>query len=239
VDDLRFTVISPGMGTEVVVWDRPCGNHDNFNINLDDEAANSNWPCPPLDGLTYKPSNPMTPFDGLISNGTWTLKIQDLVNQDGGSLTSWGLKVCGVPVCQLVVNQSSGSASGSLIAAINCADSGDTITLSEFLSGQTIDIGNMPVLLDKNLVIQANGANISISGSGDRVFEIASGKQIQMLGFRIVAGVSSDGGIMTNEGLVVIRNMTLDRNPGITGATLVGNAPGAELRITGVCSINQ
>jgi hypothetical protein len=63
VDDLKFTLISP-QNTNRLVWNRPCNDQDDFNINLDDEAANSMWPCPPIDGLTYKPDNTLSVFDG-------------------------------------------------------------------------------------------------------------------------------------------------------------------------------
>src|SRR5690606_11567210 len=85
VDDMQFTLISP-QGTERLFWNRPCGNHDNFDITFDDEASPGAWPCPPVDGLTYRPDNTLSVFDGQPSSGTWTMEVADLFNQDGGSL---------------------------------------------------------------------------------------------------------------------------------------------------------
>ena len=238
VDDLKFTLISPD-ATERLIWNQPCGNDDNFNINFDDEAANSNWPCPPTNGLTYKPDNLLSIFDTKHSGGTWTLKIQDVANQDGGSLVSWGLKVCGDISCQLVVNLASGTGIGSLPAALNCAAPGDTVRLSVLLSGQTIDIGNSPLLLTKNVVILASGPNINITGSGTRVFDIAGGVQAGFIGLTITAGTSLTGGAINNPGIVKLKDVTIERNPAITGATLIENTPGAQLIVIGNCFINQ
>lgn len=238
VDDLKFTIIAPDV-SERLIWDRPCGNDDNFNIQFDDEAANSNWPCPPTDGLWYKPNNTLSFFDGKHSDGIWTLEIQDVANQDGGSLNTWGLKVCGTLDCQLTVNQPSGSGFGSLPAAITCAGIGDTIRLAGLLSGQTINIGSAPLLLNKNLVIKAEGSGINITGSGDRVFEISNTAQVEFLDLTITAGGSLVGGAINNPGIVKLKNVNIESNPAVPGASLITNVPGAQLFVAGTCNIHQ
>jgi len=238
VDDLKFSLISPD-GTERLIWNQPCDNHDNFNINFDDEAANNSWPCPPTNGLTYKPDNTLSIFDAKHSNGVWTLKIQDVANQDGGSLSSWGLNVCGDLGCQLIVNQTSGTGTGSLPAAISCAGAGDTIRLSVLLSGQTVNIGSSPLTINKNLVFLAQGTNINITGSGTRVFEIAAGVQAEFIGMKITAGTSLTGGAINNPGTLKIKDATIARNPAVNGATLIQNTPGAQMIVVGNCFINQ
>jgi subtilisin-like proprotein convertase family protein len=95
INDVDFNLTSPA-ATAVQIMAQSCGNQDNFNLNLDDEAAGlpGGWPCPPTGGGTYRPSNPLSAFDGQSSTGTWTLRIDDNANQDGGSLTGWGLQIC-------------------------------------------------------------------------------------------------------------------------------------------------
>jgi subtilisin-like proprotein convertase family protein len=93
INDLSFTLQSPA-GTQVEIMSRSCGSQDNFDLNLDDEAAPGPWPCPPVGGGTYRPSNPLATFDGQNANGAWTLIVRDHANQDGGSLNSWSLEVC-------------------------------------------------------------------------------------------------------------------------------------------------
>ena len=238
MDDLQFTLISP-QGTEQLIWDQPCQNHDNFNINFDDEAQNSNWPCPPTNGLTYRPDNTLTVFDGQEAAGTWTLEVHDVANQDGGSLASWGLKVCGTITCQLIVNQASGFGVGSLPAAIICAEAGDTIFISPSLANQTINIGVNPLTISKNLVILAQGANTTIAGTGTRLFEIPQTIQVEFNGMNMIAGTSLVAGAINNNGVLRLKNVNVEKNIAVSGATLIENKNNGQLTVIGSCSINQ
>ncbi len=103
INDLDFNLSSPG-GTSVQIMARSCSSQDNFDLNLDDEAAAGSWPCPPVGGGTYQPSNPLSAFDGQSANGTWTLTINDNANQDGGSLNGWSLEVCTVGAVPTATN---------------------------------------------------------------------------------------------------------------------------------------
>jgi hypothetical protein len=91
--ELDFSLQSPA-GTLVQIMAPSCGTESSFNLNLDDEAAPGPWPCPPADGGTYQPSNPLSAFDGQNSAGTWTLMIQDNANGNGGRLDGWSLEIC-------------------------------------------------------------------------------------------------------------------------------------------------
>lgn len=238
VDDLKFSLLSPD-AAERLIWDRPCANDDNFNINFDDEATPGSWPCPPTNGLTYQPSNTLTFFDGKLTEGIWTMKVQDVANQDGGALNSWGIRVCGNLNCQPIVYQTSGTGLGSLPAAVTCASAGDTIWLAGLLTGQTIDVGATPLLLNKNLVIIAEAGNINITGSGTRVFDIPAGVQVKIKGAVLTAGTSMTGGVFNNAGVVTITDVITHKNPNVNGASLIQNTPGAQLIVTGNCLINQ
>ncbi|MDQ3016005.1 MAG: proprotein convertase P-domain-containing protein, partial [Bacteroidota bacterium] len=235
VADLEIKLISPA-GTQVLIWDKPCGNHDNFNIKFDDEAPAGPWPCPPTDGLTYRPSNAMTPFDGQLSNGTWTLSIHDVANQDGGSLTAWSLKVCGTSACSLTVTQTSGTGNGSLPAAINCAATGDTIYLSASLAGQIINIGSSELIITKNLVIIAQGGNIKITSSGQKVFDIAPGTTFELNGVGVTAGTGLLGSAINSKGNLVLKNASIFKNGSVSGAVLIQNLSG-EMKLIGNCFI--
>lgn len=93
VNDLTFTLSSPE-GTDVVIMENICGDDmANFDLSLDDNAAGT-WPCPPVGGGTYQPSNPLAAFNGQSSGGIWTLTVADAFAEDGGSLDGWGLRVC-------------------------------------------------------------------------------------------------------------------------------------------------
>lgn len=93
INDLSFSLASPA-GTSVLLFADICRSENNFNINLDDEAASSNYPCPPVDAGTYKPQGLLSDFDGQNANGTWTLTVSDSYDQDGGALQTWGIEVC-------------------------------------------------------------------------------------------------------------------------------------------------
>ncbi len=91
--DLDFNIDSPAT-TSVQVMERRCGTEEDFDLNLDDEAAPGDWPCPPTDGGTYQPTNSLAAFGGEDSTGTWTLTINDNAGGDEGQLDSWSLEIC-------------------------------------------------------------------------------------------------------------------------------------------------
>ena len=91
--DLTFELTSPE-GTIVTLMEPTCGDTDNFDLNLDDEAAPGLWPCPPVDGGTYKPTEPLYTFDGENRQGDWTLTIRDSILPDFGMLEDWDLEIC-------------------------------------------------------------------------------------------------------------------------------------------------
>ena len=95
INDLIITITSPA-GTDVTVISQICNGEDDILTNLDDESSNaySSLPCPPTNNGTYQPLNALSAFDGEDLNGTWTLTIQDVFNQDGGSLNAWSLGIC-------------------------------------------------------------------------------------------------------------------------------------------------
>ena len=96
ISDLTVKLTSPA-GTQVTLWSSICGSQDNFDVNFDDEATSATLPCPPTGGGTYIPNQSLSAFDGENMAGVWTLTIIDSYNQDGGSLTSWGLDICTMP----------------------------------------------------------------------------------------------------------------------------------------------
>jgi subtilisin-like proprotein convertase family protein len=93
INDLVVKLKSP-TGTEITLFTRICNSEDNFDVNFDDAATPGALPCPPTGGGTYQPNQALSAFNGQNQQGTWTLTINDMANQDGGSLTSWGLNIC-------------------------------------------------------------------------------------------------------------------------------------------------
>jgi subtilisin-like proprotein convertase family protein len=93
ISDLTFRLTSPA-GTTRTLFGSVCGSQDNFNIQLDDEAASASLPCPPTNGLSYRPTQTLSGFDGQNAAGTWILTVVDGFSDDGGALTGWGLSFC-------------------------------------------------------------------------------------------------------------------------------------------------
>ncbi len=94
VQDLVVKLKSP-TGTEITLFSQICSSQDNVLTNFDDAGSPySTLPCPPTNNGTYQPLQALSAFNGQNVNGTWTLTVQDLADQDGGLLNSWSLNIC-------------------------------------------------------------------------------------------------------------------------------------------------
>ena len=93
VGDLEFNLDSPA-STRVQLINRMCSSADNFDKDLNDEAAVP-VACPLDDNATQRPVALLSAYDGEPSNGTWTLRITDHVrNGSSGALQAWNLEIC-------------------------------------------------------------------------------------------------------------------------------------------------
>jgi len=97
VNDLTLTLISP-TGTQVQLVNRPCGNSalNNIVATFNDSGIALVCANNPAIGGNIMPTQVLSALNGQNSSGTWTLRVKDSANQDGGSLNSWSLKVCGI-----------------------------------------------------------------------------------------------------------------------------------------------
>lgn len=238
ISDLKFTLKSPNNVTRLI-WNQPCVQHDNFDINFDDEAPAGNWPCPPTNGMSYRPSNSLTVFDGVEAQGNWVMQVEDVFPEDGGWLNKWGMKICGDLGCQLNVYQTGVSGVGTLNDAYNCAKPGDTIRLSGILAGSTVQTGTGPLVISKNVVIKSENPNITVTGVGARVFEVLPGVQAGFEGFRIVSGSGSSGTGIYNQGVIWLRDMEVHKAGGSQEATLIENVNGGIFRVLGSVEVEQ
>lgn len=97
INDLTATLISPS-GTQVQLFVRPCTSADIQNINATFDDSGANVVCGTNPGITgtVKSSQLLSALNGQSSTGTWTLRIFDGFNQDGGTINSWSLNICTV-----------------------------------------------------------------------------------------------------------------------------------------------
>lgn len=90
--DMRFYIRKGTIGSLIINW--VGGSGDNFtNTKLDDSAA-----IPIASGTapftgTFRPSFPLTPFNGVTTDGAWNLAITDTASGDTGALTAWCIQL--------------------------------------------------------------------------------------------------------------------------------------------------
>lgn len=92
--DITAKLTAPD-GTEVILFSGVGSLGDNFtNTTLDDDAE---MPLSsgeaPYTG-TFQPQNPLSVFNGLNSQGDWTLTLEDDYASDSGVLLDWTLNIC-------------------------------------------------------------------------------------------------------------------------------------------------
>ena len=238
IDNLKFFLKDPS-NTELLIWDQPCNGEDDFNINLSDAASSSSYPCPATNGMSYKPSNPLSAYASFNPLGNWTLKIQDLTTGDGGLLTNWGWVGCYSNFCHLKVEHPYVSGLGSLLNTVSCAEAGDTIYFSPELKNLTLDLGTSTVLLNKSVVLKANPADnitIATSASSSPTLEIFPGQNVTIIGLNILASGASDGAIR-NAGNLTLIDVDLIKNPNVTHLALLKNQGGGTVTVSGNCTI--
>ena len=93
VGDLTFTLISPD-GTSIILIQNKCGDQDNFDLNLDDQAMDIVM-CDFNLGVTARPENSLSTLNDENPQGAWMLMVNDNDTGDTGSLNSWSIEICG------------------------------------------------------------------------------------------------------------------------------------------------
>lgn len=148
VGDLLFKLTSPA-GTTVTIVNRAGGSGNsgkNFcQTVLDDDVANATSigsvsptgpppSGPPYTGI-YKPSNPLSAFDGENPNGTWTLTVTDSFTGDTGNVRAFSLILTGFACCSTGCLDVAGSSatSGAVGSQVTISGTGlDGVTSVKF-----------------------------------------------------------------------------------------------------------
>lgn len=94
IGDLTISLESPA-GTTVLLVDSECGEFDNMSATFDDSgvALSCNTSPPAISG-TLQPVEQLSSFVGEDPNGTWTLTVEDSVNEDGGTIDNVSIEIC-------------------------------------------------------------------------------------------------------------------------------------------------
>lgn len=99
VNDLAVSLIAPN-STSVLMLDHIDSGGNNFAQMILDDAATTSVSTlvsaqAPFNG-TWKPSHPLSAFDGLQPNGTWQLKVQDFFSPDTGNIRLFTVTITAV-----------------------------------------------------------------------------------------------------------------------------------------------
>ncbi|MEQ1497101.1 MAG: proprotein convertase P-domain-containing protein [Novosphingobium sp.] len=137
--DIRMYLVSPA-GTRIQLTNEQGADADNFNLTFDDEASNaianyvtnsvatSTTTVPPY-ATSYRPSSPLSGFDGQNSSGTWILEICDAVAQDFGTFYQADLYLTSAPAnyadlsLTKTVNNSAPAFNGSITYTLTVTNS--------------------------------------------------------------------------------------------------------------------
>ena len=184
VSDLVFSLVHDGTARELD--GRRCGNQDDFSFSFDDEGTDARA-CPPTGGRTLAPTQPLDAFDGAAPGGAWTLRLQDVYPEDGGTLQDWALEICTVepvpenPALRLGKAASvSGREATVRLAVENVGDVALTdLSLVDDLDA-TFGAGNHTVIAAPTLLsgpatvvpdasFTGTGANAELLGPGSRI----------------------------------------------------------------------
>jgi len=157
------------------------GSAQDFLFSFDDDAANGIINCPPTDGSTYQPQEALAIFEGMNSQGTWKLEIEDAQDGEGGQLTNWSLNIC---FTDDDISSTNDELAAQVVLFPNPTNGSLTIDLGEYraeramifdMSGRVLEsrlIQN--TRLEFNLSAYANGLYfVRLNGNGaDAVYKI-------------------------------------------------------------------
>jgi hypothetical protein len=228
-------------------------------FTVDDPNANENSFCPPIVwDLESNPANGGFPAGSAgvvmtVVNGSGSSNALEHVEQFNWAYSGNGTPPYGAPVaitcssiscgsCNLLVNSTADSGTGTLREAISCASSGDTVTFASSLAGTTILITSQKILINKNLYIRSSLVpRVKISSSTQGLFEIATGKTVEFKDIDITSGLSdpnNSGAAFTNAGILRLIGVKVYKNVNLpTTQYLVRNKPGSQFNLQQNCLI--
>ncbi len=118
--------------------------NDLLGLSFNDAAttAAANAPCPPAN-IDLKPASPLAAFNGRNAQGTWTFTIKDLVNQDGGSATSWSLKFCSMQSSPIIATETTSPSTAKVLVYPNPTNGVLNVLLSNIHEKATVSVFNI------------------------------------------------------------------------------------------------
>ena len=178
IGDLDLMLISPSGKSVLLVTSRQDDGANYINTIFDDNALNELISgTAPYTG-TFKPEGTLSNFYDEESFGNWTLKAVDLGPEDIGTINSWSLEICGVPIIgndddnDGVKNDKdlcANTTPGSLVDAAGCftlpANNFTVETLSETCPGKNNGQIKITALAALNYTTTINGVNYNFTNT--------------------------------------------------------------------------
>jgi subtilisin-like proprotein convertase family protein len=171
ISDLTVTLISPS-GTQVQLFSGQCTSNDDANATFTTNGAALTCGATPTISGILAPSGSFSSILGTNSQGTWTLRVFDGVNQDGGILNSWSLNICSTPNTPLPCGTLSTTWNGTSwsngypVSNVAATINGNLTTTRDLEACSLNIIGNSNVIISSgdNFIIE-NAVNVSNTAS--------------------------------------------------------------------------
>jgi len=90
VGDLIIDFERSGTAGSVLYFPPGSCNATRVDAVFNDESPRAPDACPATGGLSYRPSTPLAPFDGLNAAGGYQFRVADVLSGDSGMVNRWG-----------------------------------------------------------------------------------------------------------------------------------------------------
>jgi hypothetical protein len=131
-------------------------------------------------------------------------------------------------VTTLTVTNTADGGAGSLRDEIAAAGDGDSIQFDPALNGQSIDLTNGELVIDKNITISGPGPNqLTVQRSlgtanAFRIFHVTPGHTVMIGGLAISRGADSGGGVLNDQATLTLDDCTVSNNGGVAFSGMSG-----------------
>jgi len=186
--DLTVILISP-TGTQIQLFSGQCSGRDDAIATFDDEGVILTCQAPgitPTISGTFIPAQQLSTLIGQNTEGTWTLRVFDSANEDGGSLNSWGITFCTIDETPLT-----------------CGDITSVWNGTSWSNGYPVN--NVAAVINDDLVISNNLECCSVTINNTAQVVVESGNNLIVENEVNVAGTASLT-IENNANLIQINN---------------------------------
>lgn len=143
-------------------------------------------------------------------------------------------------ICSQEVNNTNDSGSGSLRDVIASASSGATITFAPSLSGQTIVLTTGPIIVNKNITINAVGKNIAVDGNANgRILNLQPGSSTTISGLNLTNGYAAGTHPNGNGGAIFLDQAVLHISEMVASGNSADSSGGVIYSIGGTLTLND